>query len=52
MLNTEIKDYLAELDSSSGYFDEHTISGKIREVIKKGDTRSTEDDAEIFAFNV
>lgn len=52
MLRKEIKDYFTELDSSSSHFDEHTISGKIREVVKKDDARSLEDDAEIFAFNV
>lgn len=52
MLRNEIKDYLTELDSSSSYFEEHSISGKIREVIKEDDKRSLEDNAEIFAFSV
>ena len=52
MLRTEIKGCLTKLDSSTEYFNEHTIAGKIREIVKKEDKRSLEDDAEIFAFNV
>lgn len=52
MLRKEIRNYLIELDSSSSHFDDHVIAGRIREVIKKDDIRSLEDDAEIFAFNV
>jgi len=52
MLKEELKQYLFGVDNSSDSFDEHIISNKIREIIKADDTKSLEDEAEIFAFNV
>jgi|AntRauTorcE11897_2_1112592.scaffolds.fasta_scaffold15501_1 hypothetical protein len=52
MLRTEIRDYLSGLNINDKPFTVHDVAGKIREVIQKEDTRSIEDEAEIFAFNV
>jgi hypothetical protein len=52
MLKKGVREYLNTLEVSSAVIESHTVAARIREIIKKDDERSLEDEAEIFAFNV